>query len=358
MASGAGFRWPGGTAHDTMDSYGLAAVGVAACRAHAAKRPDWRTVRIGFDSSMTPTTKPTIGRLALRVKGDDWIAYALSDSMADAVPIASIKTRFIRNAARKEAFAALARACLDGVATIMPALPTATQIQSVANAAAQIHGEDPIATIQGARDQRGRFLALAVLIEAFPSAPRYKLAGFCGFGRSSTKAASNLTLARRSDWWRDDDLALVKAALGGESADADVAKSIFAASTAVEKIDLPIASPIDLQRLPLVTPPPRIFDRTKGSDDPDLSGLADHGKTKPQRAARPATVPLGMDGPPPAIRGPSPMEIAFTTARRKSAVPLPPEAYGDPSPDFAARRAEAEERGKREKAQRKAAAST
>ena len=40
---------------------------------------------------------PMIGRLALREEGDDWNAYyAFPDTMQDAVPLGSIKMRFVR----------------------------------------------------------------------------------------------------------------------------------------------------------------------------------------------------------------------------------------------------------------------
>lgn len=52
-----------------------------------------------------------IGRLALRVEGDNWVAYyALLDSMVDAIPLGSIRMAAIRdNPARKEAFFGLMR---------------------------------------------------------------------------------------------------------------------------------------------------------------------------------------------------------------------------------------------------------
>jgi hypothetical protein len=58
---------------------------------------------------MTELTK--IGRLALRVEGDNWCAYyAMPDSMADAVPLASIRMKLVANEDRKKAFMTLMRA--------------------------------------------------------------------------------------------------------------------------------------------------------------------------------------------------------------------------------------------------------
>lgn len=203
---------------------------------------------------------------------------------------------------------------------LAPIFPTAHEIATAIIAAASLHQEDPIATLQGAHDRRGRYLAFAALIEAFPSVQRYKLAGFCGFGKSSTKASSNLTLARKWAWWRDSDLGTVKAALAAEIAKTDrpapvVAKAVEAAPAEI------VAPPIDVPRPPLITRPPRIFDRTIGAADPDLT-----------------------------VRTPTTADIALTIARRKRAVPLPPSTYGDPDETYIARRAEAEARGKREKA--------
>ncbi len=46
-----------------------------------------------------------IGRLAMRHEGTDWNAYyALNDTMDGAVPLGSIKIRFVVNPVRKAAF--------------------------------------------------------------------------------------------------------------------------------------------------------------------------------------------------------------------------------------------------------------
>lgn len=52
-----------------------------------------------------------IGRIALRVEGENWNAYwALPDTMAGALFLGSIKMAFVATAERKEAFMALMRA--------------------------------------------------------------------------------------------------------------------------------------------------------------------------------------------------------------------------------------------------------
>jgi hypothetical protein len=172
------------------------------------------------------------------------------------------------------------------------AWPTAREIQAVILTACRIHAEDPVSTLEGAHERRGRYLAFAALIEEFPSAPRYALARLCGFGKSNTKASSNLKLAKTWSWWRDSDLALVKAALTAAIAETD-AEPHMRAVPAEPAVELPHP----------VVPPPRIFDRTIGHVNPDL----DHPRATPQSAAA----------------------VAF---RRSQAVRLPAHAYGDPKP--------------------------
>jgi hypothetical protein len=99
--------------------------------------------------------------------------------------------------------------------------PTAREVAVAIVAAARLCGEDPVAIAEGAvqkrsRYKRGRYLAFAALRDAFPSAPKAPLARCCGFGKSANNAAGNLKAARQnSEWWRDDHLAMVAAALAG-----------------------------------------------------------------------------------------------------------------------------------------------
>lgn len=49
-----------------------------------------------------------LGRLALRVEGDNWSAYyAMPDTMKDAIHLASIRLKLVEPIARKNAFMAL-----------------------------------------------------------------------------------------------------------------------------------------------------------------------------------------------------------------------------------------------------------
>ena len=53
-------------------------------------------------------SKTQIGRLAFRVEGDNWCAYyALTDSMVDAVPLATIRMKLVANQDRRKAFMTL-----------------------------------------------------------------------------------------------------------------------------------------------------------------------------------------------------------------------------------------------------------
>jgi len=59
---------------------------------------------------MTAPSWVEIGRLALRVEGDTWVAYyAHPDTMAGALILASVKLRFVQTPERREAFMAVAR---------------------------------------------------------------------------------------------------------------------------------------------------------------------------------------------------------------------------------------------------------
>lgn len=177
------------------------------------------------------------------------------------------------------------------------AWPTPREISLALVTAARLHGEDPVRTFEGAHAMRGRYIALAVLIEAFPSAPKYALARRCGFRPSSNKASSNLRLARSSwGWWSESNLEAVRAAL----------------AAGIAEMDAEIRRIVDQSQAPvyparLVIPPPRIFDRTIGAQIPDFGARS-------------------------AFR----TELVNVTAA----------LCGDPPSDYHARRAEAEARGR------------
>lgn len=58
--------------------------------------------------------KQQVGRLALRVEGDWWVAYfAKPATMEGAIELARIAMRLVQDRARKEAFMALMRDAVD-----------------------------------------------------------------------------------------------------------------------------------------------------------------------------------------------------------------------------------------------------
>ncbi len=60
--------------------------------------------------------KRKIGRLAMRVEGDNWNAYyALPDDMKGALFLGSIRMKFVENKARKDAFLDFMRECVSDV---------------------------------------------------------------------------------------------------------------------------------------------------------------------------------------------------------------------------------------------------
>ena len=60
--------------------------------------------------------KAQVGRLALRVEGDNWNAYyALPDTMQGALYLGSIKMKFVNNPKHKNAFLDLMRECVADV---------------------------------------------------------------------------------------------------------------------------------------------------------------------------------------------------------------------------------------------------
>lgn len=106
--------------------------------------------------------------------------------------------------------------------------PTAHEISIAVVTAARLHGEDPIASVQGAEGMRGRWLATAALLEAFPGTPHPWIAQSCGVsGRSRCEnSRAELRMKRfheryRAKWWSDADFEAVKAALAEAIAETD-----------------------------------------------------------------------------------------------------------------------------------------
>jgi len=63
------------------------------------------------------TGKQQVGRLAMRVEGDLWVAYyALPDTMKDALFLGSIRMAFVQDFGNKQIFMALMR---DAVSAIL-----------------------------------------------------------------------------------------------------------------------------------------------------------------------------------------------------------------------------------------------
>lgn len=85
--------------------------------------------------------------------------------------------------------------------------PTADQVALAIVTACRLVGTNPVLTAMGQvaqKDSRGRHLAFASLIEAFPEARRIGVARCCGYRSGMGSAASNLPTFRKSAWWRED----------------------------------------------------------------------------------------------------------------------------------------------------------
>lgn len=85
--------------------------------------------------------------------------------------------------------------------------PTAHHIGLAIVTACRLAGTSPILTAMGQvsqREARGRHLAFAALIEAFPEARKIGIARCCGYGRGMGSAPGNLPTYRKTAWWRDD----------------------------------------------------------------------------------------------------------------------------------------------------------
>ncbi len=85
--------------------------------------------------------------------------------------------------------------------------PTADQIALAIVMACQLVGTNPVLTALGQvtqRESRGRHLAFAALIDAFPDARRIGVARCCGYRSGMGSAASNLPTYRKAAWWREE----------------------------------------------------------------------------------------------------------------------------------------------------------
>jgi hypothetical protein len=85
--------------------------------------------------------------------------------------------------------------------------PTADQIALAIVTACHLSGTNPVLTALGQVSQqqsRGRHVAFAALIEAFPDARRIGIARCCGYRSGMGSAASNLPTFRKTTWWRED----------------------------------------------------------------------------------------------------------------------------------------------------------
>ncbi|WP_109613521.1 hypothetical protein [Pseudaminobacter salicylatoxidans] len=81
--------------------------------------------------------------------------------------------------------------------------PTADQIAIAVVRACRLTGNDPIRTVSFSETSRGRFIAMAALLEAFPDARRIGLGQCLRFPTPRASQAAVIT-ARKQKWWRDD----------------------------------------------------------------------------------------------------------------------------------------------------------
>jgi hypothetical protein len=107
--------------------------------------------------------------------------------------------------------------------------PTPREAAVAIVAAARIHDEDPVLTVEGAMSARGRWLATAALQEAFPEAPHDWIAAACGVtGRARCQNARAEIRSKRfgreynrAKWFLEADLESVKSALAAAIAETD-----------------------------------------------------------------------------------------------------------------------------------------
>lgn len=89
------------------------------------------------------------------------------------------------------------------VASSAPArFPDGDTIARAIVEAARLYGEEPIAILRGATS-RARHVAFEALLAAFPDASRIGLARCLGY-RNARNGLSQVYLARRCQWWRED----------------------------------------------------------------------------------------------------------------------------------------------------------
>ncbi len=80
--------------------------------------------------------------------------------------------------------------------------PSADRIAIALVTACRLAGGDPAAAARGLPEQRGRHVALAALLEAYPEARRASLARCCGYPAPRAGQAAVIT-ARKSKWWNE-----------------------------------------------------------------------------------------------------------------------------------------------------------
>lgn len=146
--------------------------------------------------------------------------------------------------------------------------PTAREVAVTIVAAARIHDEDPVLTVEGASAARGRWLAMAVLFEAFPETSYRTISAWCGILDRTRNANSRSELAFKRKhagspkgfkWWRDVDFEIVKSALAAAIAetDAEIRNRLIAAVANADPA--PRADPAEASAGP---PRLRLFDIT------------------------------------------------------------------------------------------------
>lgn len=172
-----------------------------------------------------------------------------------------------------------------------PGNPTLLEIARTIIAAAKCHDEDPLDVASGAMGSRARWLAFAALMEAFPHVYFRDIAKWCGFLDRENAGSARSALKYNRDhqkwkWWREDDLATVKAVLARAIVETDGRPlSGNLPSTEGEKQDTAPPEPLELFTVTL----------------PETGG-AETAVSDPEKPAEPTnTAPLAVAPNPPAL---------------------------------------------------------
>lgn len=102
----------------------------------------------------------------------------------------------------------------------MTSFPTAREIAVAVVTAARLHDDDPVLTIEGAMGVRGRWLAIAALIDRFPGVPPASIGLWCGI-RGGVLVKGALKEKLRANWWNYAHAESVAKALAAEIAKTD-----------------------------------------------------------------------------------------------------------------------------------------